>query len=114
LHFGHTLGSESKSLGTHSCPQRSQRYPMTVIGTFAMTSMLYERLLFVNHILACIILTSMLLYKYIVTHKKCLQTRPKEDFCSATKALLAGMFYGMRPRCWSHQGRATKRPREGH
>lgn len=36
LHFGQTLGSWSLSLGSHSCPHRSQRYPQS--RTFGMPS----------------------------------------------------------------------------
>lgn len=36
LHFGQTVGSLLMSCGTHSCSQRSQRNPQTVILTFAM------------------------------------------------------------------------------
>jgi len=36
LHFGQTRGSCSMSRGTHSCSQRSQRKPQTVIFTFGM------------------------------------------------------------------------------
>jgi hypothetical protein len=42
LHFGQTVGSRSE-LGIHSWLQRSQRYPITVMGTRAIFSSTYAQ-----------------------------------------------------------------------